>query len=406
MNYKKEIFKLIKSIESQEESFKNSLILNPVENVPDTKILSPGSTFLHGLYNSDKVRNDKQKIETKIQFSGRDAISKDVDSIYNMWSDILKAKKTTLRLLSGLHAHTVIFMCITNIGDKVMILPEKAGGHMATKQIFERLGLKVIDFCVDVENHRIDKVATIKRIKEEKPKIIFFDRSEGLVYENLSWLKEFSYIYKIFDASQYLTNIIANDYQSPFEMGFDAILSTLHKNLPGPQRALYASKKDDEMWAKIHFNIGTYVSNMHVFSIYSSGLLLENTEKLYALSKNMIDNTILLENSLLTYNIPVIKRVFEGDELYTHHIWIPCENKKAAFRLYVKLEDVGILVNYRKLPYEIGYGLRLGLSAATNCGLNSTHIEKLATYISHIYFNEENENLREDIKKFILEIKR
>ena len=65
-----------------------------------------------------------------------------------------------------------------------------------------------------------------------------------------------------------------------YEMGFDLVISTMHKNLPGPQRAFIASKKADEKWDKLRSAISTYVSNMHVFSIYSAGLLLNHLDEL------------------------------------------------------------------------------------------------------------------------------
>lgn len=57
---------------------------------------------------------------------------------------------------SGLHAHTTVFMAITEINDSVMILPEKAGGHMATKAILERLGLNVYELEINYETKHID----------------------------------------------------------------------------------------------------------------------------------------------------------------------------------------------------------------------------------------------------------
>lgn len=50
-------------------------------------------------------------------------------------------------------------------------------------------------------------------------------------------MAERNFVYKIFDASQYLTNIMAKDYDNPFDMGFDIILTSLHKNYPGSQKA-------------------------------------------------------------------------------------------------------------------------------------------------------------------------
>ena len=70
------------SISEGEKYFKNTLILNPVENVPEIEVIKPCTSYLHGLYNTDSIRNSKEKINTKIQFSGRDTISSDVNRIY------------------------------------------------------------------------------------------------------------------------------------------------------------------------------------------------------------------------------------------------------------------------------------------------------------------------------------
>lgn len=390
MDYTSQIEQIENSLNMQKKEFDNTLILNPVENIPEKYILEPCSSFLHGLYNTDTVRKNEQKINSKIQFSGRTQITEDINQIYSIWSDLMGAEAMSMRLLSGLHAHIVLFMSISNIGDKVLALPEKAGGHLSSYSILKRLGLEIQDIPYDSSSMKIDRDKCIEIIKNFQPNIIFFDRSEGLVYEDLSWLGQYSTgfpCYKIFDASQYLTNIICKDYINPFEMGFDLILSTMHKNLPGPQRAFVCTKKADETWNKLRSGISTYVSNMHVFSIYSAGLLLKNYDKLKLLSKNMLHNACLLEQELEKQGVPIIKRQIDSSSLPTHHCWIGPLKKLDAFDLYSTLEEVGILTNYRLLPYDIGYGLRLGLSAATNCGLQNTHIPELADIIAALYKN-------------------
>lgn len=404
MEYSRTAEEILISIESNAQEFKDQLILNPVENIPIKEVLAPSVSFLHGLYNSDKLRDEEQKKKTKIQFANRDFISSDINKIYAMWSDVLGASSVSMRLLSGLHAHITIFMALTNIGDKVMLLPEYAGGHMATKQILERLGLEVCEFAVDATNHRIDKDKSIRIINDKSPKIIFFDRSEGLLYEDLTWLSEFEKIYKIFDASQYLTNIIAKDYSSPFAMGFDAIISTLHKNIPGPQHALFCTRKNDDFWEMFNKRIGVYVSNMHVFSIYSAGLLLGQYDNLVALSAQMLLNTKFLDCYFKKNGMPVVERKISKDEPYTHHIWIKCNNEDDAFSFYRNMESVGFLVNYRLLPYGLGYGIRIGLSAATYSGINTSNIEQLGEYILKVY-NGDYYSIKQDAKEFINLIK-
>lgn len=403
---KKIINDINNSLKEQEEIFKNQLILNPVENVPAKYILDPCTSFLHGLYNTDSVRSNDEKRKTNIQFSGRNQITDDISNIYHEWAKLLGAEALSMRLLSGLHAHIVMFMALTSIGDNVIYLSEEAGGHTSGKAILERLGLNVKEMPIDFKNNRIDKDKCIKLIEEFNPKVIFVDRSEGLVYEDFSWIKKVSKkSIKIFDASQYLTNIIAKDYINPFEMGFDIIISTMHKNLPGPQRALVCSKSNDLNWKKLKSGISTYVSNMHVFTIYSAGLLLNELDNLTVLSKTMLSNAIKLDEELIKNEINVVSRKYLNDEKPTHHCWILCKSKDEAFDFYLKLEAIGILTNYRKLPYNIGYGLRIGLSGATQQGLKDEHIPFLAKIISEAYKGENTLKLKEKFQIFIKKVK-
>lgn len=406
-NYSDFYNSLVSSLNDQNTAFQKQLILNPVENIPDPKYLSCSTGFLHGIYNSDKLRSDKELLNTKIQFASRGAIAHDINQIYNAWCDIFNAKAISMRFFSGLHAHTTVFMAITDIDDSVVILPEKAGGHMATKAILERLGLNVYELEIDYESKRTDVSKSQQLIEKIHPKVIFVDRSEGTIYEDFSWLGTYTDIYKIFDASQYLTNIMAGDYISPFDMGFDAILSTTHKNFPGPQRALYCTKEKDDMWEKLYSKIGTYVSNMHPYSIYTLGLMLENFENYKQLSCNMLENTKLLKEELQKHKLPVCEQQpASSNEMITHHLWIQCPNKISAFELYKRCEYYGFLTNYRLLPYNLGYGIRMGLSAATVSGLLPADVPQLANLLAQAYYNKDcNEKLKHLSEVFIHQIK-
>lgn len=397
---------LRESLIEQETAFRDTLILNPIENVPKHEILEPAASFLHGLYNTDTVRTMEQKAASKIQFSGRDRITDDISHIYECWSELLHAEKISMRLLSGLHAHIVIMMAATNIGDKVLYLPERAGGHTSGKAILERLGLSIIELPIDEPNTRVDAEAALSLAKSAHPDVLFVDRSEGLIYEDFSWVRELpDSCYKIFDASQYLTNVLAGDYMNPFDMGFDLFLSTMHKNLPGPQRAFVCTKKDDERWRDMRSLISKYVSNMHVFSIYSTGLMLDDLDHLRALSKNMLVNAVKLEECLSEHDVPVVSRVPSVKEPPTHHCWILPPTKEKAFDYSVTLERIGLLANYRLLPYGLGYGLRLGLSGATQSGLREADIEELADIMAKAYQEGYSDALRDDARHFIHRVK-
>lgn len=355
------------------------IILNPVENIP-LAFGDPSIARLQGLYITDKNRTDAERKNAKILFAGRDQHIQDVLSVYNLWKQALSAQDITMRPLSGLNAHLLMFLGLGNIGDKVMLLPEKGGGHFSTAKILNRLGYKIVSIPLDISKHTIDIPATIALQKKEQCKFLFIDRSEGLMYEDFTELCTMFNGYRIFDASQYLTNIIFGEFKSPFEMGFDMIISTLHKNFPGPQKALICTNdKERDEWKNLMNTLYDCVSNIHADKIIQSGIILQNP-LLQLYSNDMLENAVSLEYFLKKQNVNVISR----DKVYpaTHHLWVVYPNKDCAYTAYKNLESCGILTNYRLLPYDIGYGLRLGTNCATIQGLSSQNVCEFAFYFA------------------------
>ena len=114
----------------------------------------------------------------------------------------------------------------------------------------------------------------------------------------------------------------------------------------------------------------------------------------------MLNNSIQLEKKMLEEGIPVIKRA--SNRIATHHIWIKPDNMEQAYHFYKKAEQCGILFNYRKLPYDLGYGIRMGTSAATLQGLNEQNLPELAKIISDIYYQTEiSDSLLKRVQDYI-----
>ena len=213
------------------------------------------------------------------------------------------------------------------------------------------------------------------------PDFIFVDRSEGLVVEDFSPLTRLDAV-SIFDASQYLSNIIAGDHPNPFNGGFDILVSSVHKNFPGPQKALLATRQADDTWRELLRGVSTYVSNMHVASTYAATLTLGRSDWLMTYSKRMLCCAVTLEEQLIENGVPAVVR--RTDAVPTHHVWIREGRRRRAFETFEALERCGILTNYRKLPYSLGFGVRLGLSAAVRVGLLETDVPRLAELVAAI----------------------
>lgn len=384
----------IQIINAFKEINKESLILNPTENIPFGS--NNNLDFLEGMYIPEEVRNEN----SKVIFAGR----KNLNELYNDWCNYLGSQAVTFKPHSGLDAHISVFMSIGEIGEKVLLLPEIAGGHFSTHKILSRLGFEVKEFVADNTKYKVDISRSMKLIDSWKPNYIFVDRSEGLYYEDFSWLKKVPCI-KIFDASQYLSNIMAKDYTNPFDMGFDIILTSLHKNYPGPQKAAVFFRQKDYLWEQIMKGLNIYISNIHPKDICNLLLNLPSENIIKSYSQTMLSTTRLLEEGLAQYQLPVVKRDYRNP--ITQHIWILPESKEKAYHFFRILEELRILTNYRLLPYGLGYGLRLGTAAAVRQGLTETSIPFLVEIVSRAYYaNNVDESLRKDAKKVINTIKK
>lgn len=354
-----------------------SLILNPTENIPWPPKID--TEFLEGMYLPELDRNTSDKII----FAGRPAINGVYGNLYNCWQELMGTTKMSMKYHSGLDAHIILFMSISGIGDKVLLLPEAAGGHFSTRRILERLGLNIIEIPILVKERKIDNEATLRIIEQQNPQFIFIDRSEGLNYEDFSWIKGHDELCKIFDASQYLTHIIAKHYMNPFQMGFDVVVSTLYKNYPGAQKAAVFTQEESSYWEKIEMGLKTYISNIHPKNIFDILLATPTLDRIMAYSSTVLNNAIELDRALKKLNVPVVER--SNIAPYTQHIWIQAESQFRAYTYFRHLEELHILTNYRLLPYNLGYGLRLGTAAATRQGMRPSDATQVAEILAAVW---------------------
>lgn len=364
--------KKLQFIENLRNIHETSLILNPTENIPFSS--DANLDFMEGMYLPEEERNEN----SKVIFAGRESLN----ALYDVWCRYMNAEAVTFKPHSGLDAHISVFMSLGRIGEKVLLLPEEAGGHFSTHQILSRLGFHVRNFIIDKKQYKIDISQSISIIEDWKPDYIFIDRSEGLYYEDFSWLKDISCV-KVFDASQYMTNIMASDYDNPFHMGFDIVLTSLHKNYPGSQKAAIFFRQKDELWERIMKGLSVYISNIHPKDVYSLLLNLPPKSVLEDYSKKMLSTIRILEETLVQNRLPVIKRDF--NHTWTQHLWLRPETKEKTYQFFGVLEELHILTNYRLLPYGLGYGLRLGTAAAVRQGLENISVPVLAEVISKAY---------------------
>ena len=375
--------RLLESLTEQRQALRESIVLTPVDSLPFSLADRECTSFLHGLYLTDKERDREARMNAPILFGGRQQAVQDLSYIHRILADAFGAAEGSLRLLSGLHAHTATFMSVSTAGQKVMLLSEEAGGHFSTHAILHRLGLHTIDLPIDHRRLCINQLATLELIRSERPDFIFIDRSEGLRYEDFSFIGSIDGPEKVFDASHYVSQILTGNYPNPLTWGFDLMLFSLHKSFPGPQKAGIVSRQNNDLWANLLAGLSTLVSSSHAEDSYLVGLALLRDDWLEIYVQRLLATALELETQLLGRGLNVVSRMDQGSPEWpsTHHIWIQASDKNAAFTQHERLTSTNLHTNYRKLPYGLGYGLRLGTTFSAVAGLSLCHIEELTDII-------------------------
>ncbi|PTA97695.1 MULTISPECIES: hypothetical protein [unclassified Sulfitobacter] len=375
-----------------------SIILTPVDNFPDFSDFKDVVGKFHGLYASDKIRSEPDQKSAVIQFGGRSGLTTELNRAHAALADAFNCPHASLRLLSGLHAHIVLFMGLAPIGGKVALLPVEAGGHFATPGILKRLGLNVVTLPVDRGNKCLDMPASLDLIARERPDILFVDRSEGLRYEDFSVLGQTDVPIRIFDSSQYVPQIIAGLYQNPFDWGFNLQVLTLHKSFPGPQKAALVCN-DDALWKDVLAGLSAFVSSSHIENSLLVGLILNDRSKLENYAQRLLSTKESLEGALQRNGVNVVPSASVGasDWPLTQHIWIQHDDQEGAFSAWKALEQNRIQTNYRKLPYALGWGQRLGVTAAVSCGLMPHDCDTLGSLIAEALGNPKARSVRHQV---------
>jgi len=392
---------LLRSLSHQRRALAESIVLTPVDSLPFTLADREHTSFLHGLYLTDKDRSREASKDALILFGGREQAVHDLAYIHRLMADAFGAAEGSLRLLSGLHAHAATFMSVSTAGQKVMLLSEEAGGHFSTHTILHRLGLQTINMPVDRERMCVDRPATLRLARGERPDFIFVDRSEGLRYEDFAFIGEIEGPKKIFDASHYVPQTLTGRYANPLAWGFDLMLFSLHKSFPGPQKAGIVSRQTDGLWHKLVDGLSTLVSSSHAEDSYLLGLALLRDEWIETYADRLLGTALELETQLLRHGLDVVSRASQGSAEWpgTHHVWLRAPNRDVALAWYEQLSRSNVHTNYRKLPYGLGYGLRLGTSFSAAAGLSFGHVEELADIVETAVRNGDDQMLRDRVRE-------
>lgn len=314
-------------------------------------------------------------------------IEKTVESLAR---EVFQADAVELRPVSGHTAGNAVMMGLCRPGDTVMELSREGGGHrLASKLVTSPLiPLQVEYLPFNAESFNLDVDATVRRVAEIRPRLIFVGSSNFLfpapLRELAAALKAYPETIIVYDASHVLGLIAGGRFQNPLAEGAHLVLAGTQKSFPGPQGGVIYSN-DHQLMAQISEAVyPALLSNHHLARLPALGLALAEAQVGgAAYADAVIANARALATALHQEGLAVVGNGSGFTD--SHTVLISIRGLAEGVDWGRSLDDQDIIANTMALPPALGKaGIRFGVSEITRLGATPAVMTPIASLIADV----------------------
>jgi glycine hydroxymethyltransferase len=302
------------------------------------------------------------------------------DETQNLAKKIFHCQSAIISPLSGNLSVVAVILALTELKDKIAILPlSPAGGYPIKIEFFNRIR---VDIPFNIPAYNIDLDKTLEILKKERPSLVFLGSSMFPFPHPVKSISEEVHSYGgtiAYDGSHVLGLIAGGQFQDPLNEGADLLLGSTHKSFPGPQGGVILSNGFSE--EKMEEVIGTdplkgivLVDNIHNSRIAALGVAFEEFEEFGKdYTCQVIKNSQVLAQTLDSHNIPLHGKSNGFTESHQVLMQIDDFNKGAELRDF--------LFNYKIVTDA---ALRFGTAELTHLGFREKEMQKIGSIIAQL----------------------
>lgn len=320
-----------------------------------------------------------------LEFRGAEKVaSLETELATSLLQEMTGATYVNFRPLSGLNAMALVLASLGGgPGSTVMTVAREQGGHYATTDLMAMLGLSPC-YITGPDPHTIDFDQLAVTVAHYRPHLLYIDQSNCLFPLDVERLIRVTRSVAPdtlihVDGSHWMGLILGGQAPNPLAVGADSFGGSTHKTFPGPQKAIFLSKRHDlaELVEKTQHH---FISSHHFGATLSLAIALLEFKHCggarYA--AYVVRNTQELGRHLYQWGLDVegAERGFSaGHQLWVRTTPYGVSEAVAGQRLY----EVGIRVNvYHVPPISSKPFLRIGVNEATYLGLQTADMAELA----------------------------
>jgi glycine hydroxymethyltransferase len=324
--------------------------------------------------------------------------------------ELFGAEHANVQPHSGANANLAVYFACLKPGDTIMGMNLSHGGHLTHGSPVSISGqyFNVVAYGVDEEKERINYDVLEKTAKETKPKMIVAGASAYpriIDFERIAEIaKNVGAIFFV-DMAHIAGLVAAGLHPNPVEYA-DIVTTTTHKTLRGPRGGVvlckeeYAKQIDKAVFPGIQGG-----PLMHVIAAKAVAFkeALEDTFKHY--QKHVVANAKVLAQSLADKGFRIVSGGTDN-----HIVLIDTRSKGLTGKVAeIVLDEIGITANKNTIPFDpespfVTSGIRLGTPSVTSRGMSEAEMDKIATIISNVLSDPENEKVKKQAKADVSEL--
>ena len=311
----------------------------------------------------------------------------------------------------GSSANMAVYRAVLQNGDRILGMSLDAGGHLTHgyKLSFSGSDYEVYSYGVDRETEQIDYDEVEKIAREVRPKLIVAGASayaRFLDYERFRKIADEVGAYLMVDMAHVAGLIAAGLHPNPVPYA-DFVTTTTHKTLRGPRggmvlcREQYAKQLDRAVFPGIQGGPLCHVIAGKAICFYEA-----MQAEFIDYQKQVLANAKVLCETLKEEGFRIVSGGTDN-----HMVLVDVKNSFGITgkQLETRLDEVHITVNKNSIPFDeerpaYTSGIRLGTPAMTTRGFKEEEFRQVGLWISRIARNIDNDEIRDEVKKEVLEM--
>ncbi|MFI0450695.1 serine hydroxymethyltransferase [Actinomadura sp. 6N118] len=304
---------------------------------------------------------------------------------------LLGARFAEVRSHSATMANLAVYTALTDPGDTIAVLPERAGGHTSHHAVGAPgiRGLRVVDLPYDADAFDVDLDALAEFLERERPRLVVIGASLLLFPHNVAVIAELvGDTPLLYDASHMAGLVAAGRFQRPLAEGADILTFSTYKSFGGPPGGVIAT--DDAALAE---RLSTAVfpgltanydaGRLAPLAVTAAEIMADGG----AYADRCITNARLLAAALRDEGFTVAGAARGFTE--SHHVAVDVGDGRAAMDC---LADAGIYLSAIGLPWQVpgepDRGLRIGTQEITRRGFGEDELRRTAALVADVLLRD------------------